>query len=77
MRIASGLPTGSVSKMPSTLLALSRTEAPISTARKAAVGDQIIIFCYEYYSDEEIKRHKPKIIQVDGKNRITRKAVKR
>ena len=47
------------------------------TARKAAVGDQIIIFCYEYYSDEEIKRHKPKIIQVDGKNRITRKVAKR
>ena len=47
------------------------------TARKAAVGDQIISFCYEYDSDEEIKRHKPKIIQVDGKNRITRKAVKR
>ena len=31
----------------------------------------------EYYSGEEIKRHKPKIIQVDSKNRITRKAVKR
>ena len=46
------------------------------TARKAAVGDQIIIFCYEYYSDEEIKRHKPRIIQVDGKNRITRKVAK-
>ncbi len=47
------------------------------TARKAAVGDQIIIFCYEYYSDEEIKRHKPKIILVDGKNRIARKMAKR
>jgi aspartate 1-decarboxylase len=40
------------------------------TARKGAVGDQIIIFCYEYYSDEEIKRHVPKIIQVDANNHI-------
>jgi aspartate 1-decarboxylase len=47
------------------------------TARKAAVGDQIIIFCCEYYSDAEIKRHKPKIIQVDGKNRMIRKGPKR
>jgi aspartate 1-decarboxylase len=41
------------------------------TARKGAVGDQIIIFCYEYYGEEEIKRHVPRIIRVDGKNRIT------
>lgn len=40
------------------------------TARKGAVGDQVIIFCYEYYGEEEIKRHAPKIIRVDGKNRI-------
>jgi aspartate 1-decarboxylase len=40
------------------------------TARKGAVGDQIIIFCYEYYGEEEIKRHKPKIIKVDEKNQM-------
>jgi aspartate 1-decarboxylase len=40
------------------------------TARKGAVGDQIIIFCYEYYDFEDIKRHAPKIIRVDTKNRI-------
>lgn len=40
------------------------------TARKGAIGDQIIIFCYEYYGEEEIKRHVPKIIRVDGKNRM-------
>ncbi|HEX9741202.1 MAG TPA: aspartate 1-decarboxylase [Nitrospiraceae bacterium] len=40
------------------------------TARKGAVGDQVIIFCYEYYGEEEIKRHAPRIIRVDGKNRI-------
>ena len=40
------------------------------TARKGAVGDQIIIFCYEYYAEEEIKRHAPRIIKVDERNRI-------
>ena len=40
------------------------------TARKGAVGDQIIIFCYEYYAEDEIKRHVPKIIKVSPKNRI-------
>src|SRR4029434_104198 len=40
------------------------------TARKAAVGDQIIIFCYEYYGDEENKKHAPKIVRVNDKNRI-------
>ncbi|MBI3604202.1 MAG: aspartate 1-decarboxylase [Nitrospirae bacterium] len=43
------------------------------TARKGAVGDQIIIFCYEYYAEDEIKRHAPRIILVDGKNRIVNK----
>ena len=40
------------------------------TARKAVVGDKVIIFCYEYYGEDEAKRHKPKVIQVDEKNRI-------
>ena len=40
------------------------------TARKGAVGDQVIIFCYEYYGEEEIKRHVPRIIRVDERNRI-------
>lgn len=40
------------------------------TARKGAVGDQIIIFCYEYYDEEDMKRHVPKIIKVDSHNRI-------
>jgi aspartate 1-decarboxylase len=43
------------------------------TARKGAVGDQIIIFCYEYYAEDEIKRHVPKIIKVDERNRIISK----
>ncbi|MGQ0810680.1 MAG: aspartate 1-decarboxylase [Nitrospiraceae bacterium] len=44
------------------------------TARKGAVGDQIIIFCYEYYAEDEIKRHSPKIIKVDRKNHIVNKS---
>jgi aspartate 1-decarboxylase len=40
------------------------------TARKGAVGDQIIIFCYEYYDEQDIKHHVPTIIKVDTRNRI-------
>jgi len=47
------------------------------TARKGAVGDQIIIFCYEYYGEEEIKRHAPKIVRVDDKNRMIDRPAKR
>jgi aspartate 1-decarboxylase len=43
------------------------------TARKAVVGDRIILFCYEFYSEDEAKRHRPRIIQVDEKNRIVTK----
>ena len=40
------------------------------TARKGVVGDKIIIFCYEFYGEEEAKNHEPKIIQVDDHNKI-------
>lgn len=40
------------------------------TARKGVVGDKIIIFCYEFYGEDEAKRHRPRIIQVDEKNHI-------
>lgn len=43
------------------------------TARKGVVGDRVIIFCYEYYNDEELKAFKPKIVYVDEKNRIAKK----
>jgi len=42
------------------------------TARKAVAGDKIVIFCYEYYNEEELKTYKPKIIIVDEKNRIVK-----
>jgi len=40
------------------------------TARLGVIGDKVIIFCYEFFNDEEAKRHVPKIIQVDHRNRI-------
>ena len=44
------------------------------TARKAVIGDKVIIFCYEFYAEDEAKRHRPRIIQVDEKNRIVAKS---
>lgn len=43
------------------------------TARKGAVGDKIIIFCYGYFEDRRIEKNKPKIVVLDSKNRISRK----
>jgi len=40
------------------------------TARKGAIGDKVIVFCYEFYSEDEIKRHEPRIIEVDEENRL-------
>ncbi|HLE40758.1 MAG TPA: aspartate 1-decarboxylase [Nitrospirota bacterium] len=40
------------------------------TARKGAKGDKIIVFCYEYYSEQELKTFKPNIVQVDERNSI-------
>ncbi len=39
-------------------------------ARKCLVGDVIMIFSYGYYTEEEIKDYSPRIIRLDGKNRI-------
>jgi aspartate 1-decarboxylase len=40
------------------------------TARKGVKGDKVIVFCYEYFSEEELKRYKPKIVLVDDRNRV-------
>ena len=40
------------------------------TARKGVVGDKVIIFCYSYFNDSELKDYKPKIVMVNAKNRI-------
>ena len=40
------------------------------TARKGTTGDNIIIFCYEYYTEDEIKGFSPKIIRLNKNNKI-------
>ncbi|MGC2423199.1 MAG: aspartate 1-decarboxylase [Nitrospirota bacterium] len=42
------------------------------TARKGAVGDKVIIFCYEGFTEEEMKTFKPIIVKVDSKNRLAK-----
>jgi aspartate 1-decarboxylase len=40
------------------------------TARKGAKGDKVIIFCYEYYNQDELRTFQPKLVYVDAANRI-------
>ncbi len=40
------------------------------TARKGVKGDKVIVFCYEYFSEDELKTFKPKIVLVDDTNRV-------
>ncbi len=40
------------------------------TARKGTVGDEIIIFCYSYYTEAEVNDFSTKIVRVDKKNRV-------
>lgn len=40
------------------------------TARKGVVGDRVVIFCYEYYNEQELKAFRPMVVLVDEKNRI-------
>ena len=40
------------------------------TARKGAKGDKVIVFCYEYYNQDELKSFRPKLVYVDESNRI-------
>jgi aspartate 1-decarboxylase len=48
------------------------------TARKGVVGDRVIIFCYSYFDDGELKHFSPRIIKLDQNNKIseTKKAEK-
>jgi len=39
-------------------------------AHKGKIGDRIVIFCYELYNEEELKRYKPTIVLVDEKNKL-------
>ncbi len=40
------------------------------TARKGVVGDKVIIFCYAFYTKQELREFTPKVIKVDEKNKI-------
>jgi len=40
------------------------------TARRGVKGDKIIVFCYEYFNEDELKTFKPRIVLVDEKNRV-------
>jgi aspartate 1-decarboxylase len=42
------------------------------TARRGVKGDTVIVFCYEYFSEDELKTYKPKIILVDSQNKIAK-----
>jgi aspartate 1-decarboxylase len=39
-----------------------------AAARKAVVGDRIIIFSYVYLTEQELETHSPKILLFDEKN---------
>ena len=39
-------------------------------ARHGAVGDFVIIITYGSFTDDELKNYEPKIVFVDGKNKI-------
>ena len=41
-------------------------------ARLGTVGDEVIIITYTTMSDEDAKKHKPKIVLVDKENKITK-----
>ena len=44
-----------------------------AAARRAAVGDILIIACYSAYNELELQKYEPKLVYVDGRNRIQRK----
>lgn len=41
-----------------------------AAARKAAAGDLLIIAAYAGYNELELQRYEPKLVYVDGRNRI-------
>ena len=44
-----------------------------AAARRAAAGDILIIACYSAYNELELQKYEPKLVYVDGRNRIVRK----
>ncbi|NLG02927.1 MAG: aspartate 1-decarboxylase [Clostridia bacterium] len=46
-----------------------------AAARQVSVGDKIIIMSYASLSEEEVKKHKPKVVFVNEKNDIIKEEV--
>ena len=42
------------------------------TARLGVKGDKVIVFCYEYFTEDELKTYKPRIILINDQNKVTR-----
>jgi aspartate 1-decarboxylase len=42
------------------------------TARRGVKGDKVIVFCYEFFSEEELETYQPRIILVDAQNKVTK-----
>ena len=47
-----------------------------AAARKCQVGDILIIATYANYSEEEVECFEPRLVYVDGQNRIQRRGFK-
>lgn len=45
-----------------------------AAARKAAVGDEIIIISYTTMSDDDARQHRPTVVLVDAENNIKEKS---
>lgn len=43
-----------------------------SAARRASIGDLLIIATFAHYTPEEAKKHQAKVVYVDSKNRETK-----
>lgn len=46
-----------------------------AAARLGAVGDRVIIISYASYDESESIEHEPRVVFVDGRNRITRRNI--
>lgn len=44
-----------------------------AAARWAEVGDKVIIISYSLMEDRKIRKHRPRVVFVDGRNRIKKK----
>jgi aspartate 1-decarboxylase len=43
-----------------------------AAARLVQRGDRVIIVAYGIYSEQEIERHRPRVVHVDAENRVVR-----